>query len=114
MQQRLRKYSTMAALPARIHRYETPVSDSARWDDFEHRAGDIIVCTPSKCGTTWMQMICALLVHQTPELPLPLTRLSRWVERTAEPIEALNAEFAAQPHRRVLKSHTPLDGLPYF
>ena len=59
-------------------------------------------------------MICALIVHQTPELPLPLTRLSRWVERVTEPIESLDAELGRQPYRRVLKSHTQLDGLPYF
>jgi len=102
------------ALPERLHSYQTPVSDSDRWDAFRHRAGDVIVCTAPKCGTTWTQMICALLVHQTPDLPQPLTRLSRWIERVAEPIEAVDAEFAAQPFRRVLKSHTPLDGLPYF
>ena len=103
-----------AALPQRVHSYHTPVYDSDRWDGFHHRAGDVLVCTPPKCGTTWTQMICALIVHQTPELPLPLTRLSRWVERVTEPIESLDAELGRQPYRRVLKSHTPLDGLPYF
>jgi aryl sulfotransferase len=102
------------ARPERIHSYSTPVYESDRWDAFTHRAGDIFVCTPPKCGTTWTQMICALLVHQTPALPLPLTRLSRWIERVTEPIEELDAELAAQPWRRVLKSHTPLDGVPYF
>ena len=102
------------ARPERVHKYSSPVYESDRWDAFTHRDGDIVVCTPPKCGTTWMQMICALLVHQTAELPQPLTRLSRWVERVAQPIEEVDAELAAQPWRRVLKSHTPLDGLPYF
>lgn len=101
-------------LPRHIHSYKTPIYESDRWGDFSHRAGDILVCTPPKCGTTWTQMICALLVHQTPELPEPLTRLSRWIERVTQPIEEVNAELSAQPFRRVLKSHTPLDGLPYF
>jgi hypothetical protein len=101
-------------LPQRTRSYKTPIYDSDRWDGFTHRAGDILVCTPPKCGTTWTQMICALLVHQTPNLPLPLTRLSRWVERHTEPIENVDAELGAQPYRRVMKSHTPLDGLPYF
>jgi aryl sulfotransferase len=103
-----------ATLPERIHSYKTPVYESDRWGAFTHRAGDILVCTPPKCGTTWTQMICALLVHQTPELPQPLTRLSRWVERVTQPIEEVNAELGAQSFRRVMKSHTPLDGLPYF
>jgi aryl sulfotransferase len=103
-----------SARPERIHSYTTVVYESDRWDGFAHRAGDILVCTPPKCGTTWTQMICAVIVHQSPELPLPLTRLSRWVERVTQPIEEVDAELAAQPWRRVLKSHTPLDGLPYF
>jgi hypothetical protein len=105
---------TRDARPQRVHSYLTPVSDSDRWNGFNHRAGDIIVCTAPKCGTTWTQMICALLVHQTPHLPQPLTRLSHWIERLGEPIEAVDAEFALQPYRRVLKSHTPLDGLPFY
>src|SRR5580700_10944584 len=103
-----------ATLPERIHSYTTPIYESDRWEGFDHRPGDILVCTPPKCGTTWTQMICALLVHQTPELPLPLTRLSRWVERVAQPIEEVEAELGAQTFRRVVKTHTPLDGLPYF
>jgi aryl sulfotransferase len=100
--------------PERTRSYSTPVYESDRWDRFTHRAGDIVVCTPPKSGTTWTQMICALLVHQSPKLPLPLTRLSLWIERVAQPIDEVDAELAAQPWRRVLKSHTPLDGLPYF
>ena len=47
-------------------RYRSSVADSQRWDDFRLRPGDIIVTTPPKCGTTWTQMICALLILQTP------------------------------------------------
>lgn len=100
--------------PERTRRYQGVVDDSGRWEEFHHRPGDILVCTAAKCGTTWTQMICALLVHQSPRLPQPLTRLSRWVDRLAQPIEDVDAELAAQTHRRVLKTHTPLDGLPYF
>jgi len=102
------------ARPVRLHRYQTPVSDSDRWESFVHRPGDIVVCTAPKGGTTWTQMLCALLVHQTPRLPQPLTRLSRWIERLKEPAEVVAADFEAQPWRRILKTHTPLDGLPYF
>jgi hypothetical protein len=100
--------------PERIHTYNDMIYDSARWDAFRPRAGDIVVATPAKCGTTWTQMICALLVHQTPDLPLPLTRLSRWIERHTEPVENVVADFAAQPWRRIVKTHTPLDGLPFY
>src|SRR5437764_13317870 len=99
--------------PQIAHHYDGPVYDSERWRSFSLRAGDILVCTPPKCGTTWTQMICALLVHQSPDLPQPLTRLSRWIERVTQPIEEVESELGAQKWRRVLKTHTPLDGLPY-
>jgi aryl sulfotransferase len=99
--------------PVRAHRYETAVADSRRWDAYRPRDGDIIVATALKCGTTWTQMICALLVHG-PALPRPLTRLSPWLDRLATPIEAVIDDLERQPWRRVIKTHTPLDGLPYF
>lgn len=100
--------------PQRTHSYSDMIYDSRRWDAFRPRKGDIVVATPAKCGTTWTQMICALLVHQTPDFPLPLTKLSRWIERHTEPVEDVVADFEAQPWRRIVKTHTPLDGLPYF
>lgn len=103
----------MPKTPVLRHRYETMVADSGRWSEFPQRAGDIIVCTPPKCGTTWTQMLCALLVHQSAEFPLPLTRLSRWIDRRSEPIEQVAAQLGSQSFRRILKTHTPLDGLPY-
>jgi aryl sulfotransferase len=99
--------------PERCHRYETAVADSARWDAYRPRDGDVIVATPPKCGTTWTQMLCTLLIHG-PQLPAPLTCLSPWLDRLSTPIDALIAELEAQPRRRVIKTHTPLDGLPYF
>jgi hypothetical protein len=106
--------STTAARPQATRAYQNPVYDAARWAGFSLRAGDVLVCTPPKCGTTWTQMICALLIHQSPALPQPLTKLSRWIERRSEPIEDVAAELEAQPWRRVLKTHTPFDGLPYL
>ena len=100
--------------PQRTHTYTDMIFDSSRWDSFKPRKGDIVVATPAKCGTTWTQMICALLVHQTPDLPMPLTKLSRWLERQIEPAENIVDDFDAQPWRRIIKTHTPLDGLPYY
>jgi hypothetical protein len=104
----------MTALPECSRVYVTPVCDSSRWTHFKPREGDIIVCTPPKCGTTWTQMICALLVHGEGGLPKPLTQLSRWLDRHTIPIEEQIAELESQAHRRIIKTHTPLDGLPYF
>ena len=102
------------ARPERTHIYENPAADSGRWSHWRPRRGDIFVCTPPKTGTTWTQMLCALLVHQSPRLPQPLTRLSRWLERHTEPIAAVIADLESQSFRRIVKTHTPLDGLPYF
>ena len=93
-------------------RYHNFVFDSARWDGFELRDDDIIVSTPAKCGTTWMQMMCALLVLRTPELPEPLAVLSPWLDMNTRPIAEVRADLDRQEHRRIIKTHTPLDGLP--
>lgn len=100
--------------PRRHHHYFNMLMDSSRWDRFEPRAGDIIVCTPYKAGTTWMQMICALLVFQSTKFPRPLMEFSRWLDLRIAPIEEVIASYAGQQHRRIIKTHTPLDGLPYF
>jgi hypothetical protein len=95
-----------------VRRYEGIVFDSSRWDGFELRPGDIIISTPPKCGTTWTQMICALLVLQDSELPLPLDTLSPWIDMVTRARTEVFAALSAQTHRRFIKTHTPLDGIP--
>jgi len=102
----------LSALP--IRHYDHPVWDSERWQGFEPRAGDILICTPYKAGTTWMQMICALLVFQRTEFHLPLADISHWMELKGDTAEEVHALYAAQDHRRFIKTHSPLDGLPWF
>ena len=92
--------------------YRSSDDDNTRWSGFPFREGDIVISTRSKSGTTWMQMICALLVLGTPDLPAPLTTLSPWVDHRVEPVEDVFARLEAQRHRRCVKTHTPLDGLP--
>ncbi|QLE70389.1 sulfotransferase domain-containing protein [Streptomyces rectiverticillatus] len=60
--------------------YRTPVSDSTRWDRFRPRPDDIIITTPPKCGTTWMQRITACLVFGHTGLPGPLRSISPCLE----------------------------------
>ena len=43
---------------------------------------------------------------------MPLGELSPWLDWNVEPIDVVRARLAAQEHRRVIKTHTPLDGLP--
>ncbi|KIR65378.1 sulfotransferase domain-containing protein [Micromonospora haikouensis] len=99
-------------MPDAPFRYRSSEEDSARWAGFPFRDGDIVISTRSKSGTTWMQMICALLVFGTPDLPAPLSHLSPWLDWLAEPRDEVYARLAAQRHRRFVKTHTPLDGVP--
>lgn len=99
-------------MPDNPTRYRSPDEDSARWQGFPFRPGDIVISTRSKSGTTWMQMICALLVFQQPEPPAPLAELSPWLDWLGEPRDEVFARLAAQRHRRFIKTHTPLDGIP--
>ena len=92
-------------------RYVSDEEDSDRWHRFPFRDGDIVVSSRSKSGTTWMQQICLSLVHGTAELPAPLGEMSPWVDWLVEPEDSLFARLEAQSGRRVLKTHTPLDGL---
>jgi hypothetical protein len=95
-----------------MKRYRSLVDDSARWEGFEFRPGDIVISTPKKCGTTWTQMLCALLIFDGPAFPEPLERLSPWLDMCNRPIDQVRSALARQTHRRLIKTHTPLDGLP--
>ena len=93
-------------------RYRSLMMDNRRWDGFEFRPSDIVISTPAKCGTTWTQMLCALLIFDGPDFPASLSELSPWLDQSIRPLDDVRAVYAAQPHRRFIKTHTPLDGLP--
>lgn len=103
----------MPALIRPAHReVRTFAFDSRRWADYRPRADDIIIATYPKCGTTWMQRIVAMLVFGS-AAPRPLAEVSPWIDaRFREPATAVLARIEAQTHRRILKSHLPLDALP--
>lgn len=103
----------MAAEPAIEHHYQNMVFDSARWRDFPVRDDDVVVCTSYKAGTTWTQMVCALVVHGTTDLPAPMSQMSPWLDMRTAAIEDITAALEAQTFRRIVKTHTALDGLPY-
>lgn len=94
-------------------RYASFVFDSSRWDGFELRDDDIVISTPPKSGTTWTQTLCAYLVLGTTDLPRPLALLSPWLDMLTSPLDEVVALLDAQEHRRFVKTHTPLDGLPF-
>src|SRR4051794_14981300 len=102
----------MADLQAPRTRYRSITADSARWDGFAFRPGDIVISTPAKCGTTWTQMLCALLIFDGPAFPAQLDQMSPWLDMSIRPLAEVTAALATQTHRRFIKTHTPLDGLP--
>lgn len=89
------------------------MDDSGRWDALTLRDGDIVISTPAKSGTTWMQMCVSLLVFQQPEPPRPMAEISPWIDMLTWKIDDLVALLDAQDHRRFFKTHTPLDGVPW-
>lgn len=101
-------------LPILEHRYQNALMDSGRWANFVPRNSDIIISTPYKAGTTWTQRICALLIFQSVELVEPLSRTSPWLDQMVKPIEEVLYTYEAQTHRRFVKTHTPLNALPYY
>lgn len=96
-----------------IHRGE-PIRPEC-WETWVPNKGDILVCTPSKCGTTWTQTILAMLIHGGAELPAKLPILSPWVDADlGVPANEVAKALAAQKGRRVVKTHTPADGFPIW
>jgi hypothetical protein len=95
-----------------MRHYHGFMADSARWERFRLRDGDIIITTPSKCGTTWTQQIVGMLLRDTLELP-PIGTISPWLDMQVRTEEEVFGLLDAQTGRRFIKTHTPLDGLPF-
>ena len=80
-----------------IPRYRSLVDDSARWDGFTFRPDDIVISTPPKCGTTWTQMLCALLDLRRPEFPAPLDEISPWLDMCNRPLDEVRRRSPRRP-----------------
>src|SRR4051794_1191528 len=92
--------------------YRTFITDTRRWESFTARADDIFVCTPAKCGTTWMQTIVAALLFEG-DAPGAVMELAPWLDARYEPIDSMIERLDAQTHRRSVKTHTNADGIPW-
>lgn len=92
--------------------YVTWLIDSTRWNHYVPRAGDVVVATYPKSGTTWVQRLVSLLIRRNTE-PFALDREFPWWEyRLAFKIDDLVAHAKAMTGRRCFKSHIPYDALP--
>lgn len=94
-------------------RYRGFVYDTALWDGYPHRAGDVIISTPPKCGTTWMQNIVGMLLTGGTSFDRPMKELSPWFDQVLHDFDAAVADLEARDGRRWLKAHAPLDALPW-
>jgi len=99
--------------PARTRVYQNHHLDSTRWDQISLRPGDIVISTAYKAGTTFTQTIVGHLLFWGDEMPEVLLRASPWIEMRRRSIEEIRGVLEAQTHRRFLKSHVGLDGIPY-
>ena len=98
-----------------VRSYRGSTTDPLRWATWSPRKGDILVCTPPKCGTTWTQTMLAMLVNGSSDLPEKVPVLSPWVDADlGVSADEVAATLAAQKGRRVVKTHTPADGFPIW
>lgn len=97
----------------RLRDYSGPVTNTDIWDAFELRADDVIVCTPPKCGTTWTLNIVMMLIHGRVVPDAGNREAAPWLDCAFRDRKAIAAKQAALTRRRCLKSHTPMDGIPY-
>ena len=58
--------------------------DSTVWNDVVFRAGDIVIATYGKSGTTWVQQIVGQLIFEGAE-GVPVAEMSPWVDLRVPP-----------------------------
>jgi aryl sulfotransferase len=90
--------------------YQNFILDSTRWNHIAERDGDVIVSTPYKSGTTWMQNIVLHLIFLDFQ-SRNINTFSPWIENRIKPINELKEIVESQQHRRCFKTHLPADGL---
>ena len=101
--------------PQKRHHYQGHhIIDGSRWETFQARDNDIIVATSYKAGTTWMQTIIANLLFPNGQFPDAVNVLSPWLDMRVHPLDEILTRLKAQTHQRFVKTHLPLDGLPFF
>jgi aryl sulfotransferase len=103
--------STAIAWPRKTRELHNHHMDSTIWDRFAFRDDDIIVATYAKSGTTWTQQIVGQLVFAGAD-DVAIHEISPWLDLRAMPPTILDL-LEAQQHRRIVKTHLPLDALTF-
>ena len=86
--------------------------DSTTWNDFAFRDDDIVIATYAKSGTTWTQQIVAQMLFGG-DPALAVAELSPWLDLRVPPKAVKLEAVEAQMHRRILKTHLPVDALVF-
>jgi aryl sulfotransferase len=97
--------------PTKTREFQNYVMDSTRWNSFPFRGDDIVIGTWAKTGTTWVQQIVSQLIFGGAD-GVAIGETSPWIDMRIVPIEDILSLVQAQTHRRLLKTHLPLDALP--
>ena len=101
-----------ARFPRKLRELHNHHFDSTIWNDLVFRGDDVVVANYAMSGTSWVQQIVAQLVFNgDPEVSI--ADISPWVDLRAGPVLARLAVLAAQKHRRILKTHLPVDALRF-
>ena len=101
------------AQPRRMRDYLGPVTNTDIWDSFTLRPDDVIVCTPPKCGTTWVLNIVMMLIHGRVVPDAGNREASPWLDAAFRDRPAVAAFLDGLTRRRCIKTHTPLDGIAF-
>lgn len=104
--------NTSVAWPRKTRELMNHHMDSTVWNDFKFRADDIVIATYAKSGTTWLQQIVGQLVFDG-DPDVPVGEISPWMDLRVPPKEIKLAALGAQTHRRMVKTHLPLDALVF-
>jgi aryl sulfotransferase len=102
---------TPIAWPVKQREIHNHHMDSTVWNSFKFRDDDVIVATYGKSGTTWTQQIVAQLIFNGAE-GVEVSKISPWVDLRIMPKEVI-AGLEHQAHRRILKTHLPVDALVF-
>ena len=103
--------TTTTGWPRKTRELHNHHMDSTRWNDFAFRNDDVIVATYAKSGTTWTQQIVGQLLFDGQE-GIPIHDISPWHDLRIMPPDTME-KLEAQTHRRLIKTHLPLDALNF-
>ena len=80
--------------------------------EFEAQVGDVFVVTYPKCGTTWMEQVVHLLLHNGEQGEKLLTDQMPWVEAIPSRPVDFQEFLAGMARPRVFTSHLPIQLMP--